>query len=68
MSRRLRSKVPAAPQLRVPSVVDAHPSLLNRQQRQKQYYDRGTKPLLHLKKRDGVWYKQRNQRQKTTVI
>ena len=39
MSRRLRSKVPAAPQLLVPSVVDAHPSLRKRKQCQKQYYD-----------------------------
>ena len=68
MSRRLRSKVPAAPQLLVLSVVGAHPSLRKRQQRQKQYYDRGTKPLLPLKQGDGVWYKQRNQRKKATVI
>jgi len=54
MSRCLRSKVPAAPQLLVPSVVDAHLSLLNRQQRQKQYYDRGPKPLLRLKQGDGL--------------
>jgi len=54
MSRRLRSKVPEAPQLLVPSIVDAHPSLLNRQQHQKPEYDRGTKPLLPLKKVDGI--------------
>ena len=68
MSRRLRSKVPAAPQLLVPSVVDAHPSLRKIQQRQKQYYDRGTKPLPPLKQGDGVWHKQGNQRKKATVI
>jgi len=67
ISRRLRSKVAAAPQFIVPSVVDAHPSLRKRQ-RQKQYYNRGTKPLLPLKQGDGVWYKQSNQRKKTTVI
>jgi len=68
MSRCLRSKVPGAPQLLVLSVVDAHPFLRKRRQRQKQYYDRGTKHLLPLKQGDGVWYKQFIQQKTATVI
>jgi len=39
-----------------------------RQQRQNQYYDHGTNPLLPLKQGDGGWYNQRNQLKKATVV
>ena len=55
MSRRLRSPIPVADHLLMPQVVEnAREKLLQRQVRQKYYYDRGSRPLSTLQPGDTV--------------
>ena len=52
MSRRLRTKIPAATSLLTPNIVDPSAELIKAQSRQKRYYDRCANPLKPLQKGD----------------
>ncbi|CAK8671501.1 unnamed protein product [Clavelina lepadiformis] len=62
MSRRLGCKLPVSTKMLEPHIVHIAANLEQRQQMQKKYYDRGTKPLQELQKGDVVYYNRNRDR------
>ena len=67
MSRLLRTKIPVKKSLLKPKVINAHRELLNRQNLQKKYYDRSSKPLSELSAGDSAYIK-RGKRWESAVV
>ena len=69
MNRRLRSSLPMSESLLKPDIhEEARKQLINRQQRQQEYYNRGTRSLPTLSKGDVVRYKKGGKWEPSIVV
>ncbi len=69
MGRRLKSKLPVTKTLSQPALYEnARSNLVYRQQRQKQYFDQGTRTLSDLQDGENVRIRQGNEWEPATVV